>query len=211
MAFKARAHRLDNGDYTLEFGKGGNKLSVILRGSSKGWDWKTCGDNPPRFKMKRDAIAAWEIEARDSYTGTNSSGIGADAVMEPPRANTQRAPIAASPESAPEGVPQLRIFFSKADSRQIQECINCGPSRTDQIHRWYQAWLTTGVEYELPQVDDRPTVVEPPLTPKFGLPPKFNGKTTKHDKNKKETSEEGETLATNVDAGIDPEETEVPC
>jgi hypothetical protein len=145
------------GVYTLEYGKGSKKIVGKLElGADKQWYLDAAGEAP--YSKKREALAAWSAIAVANYGGTPAP---------PPR----KAPSLAPPPRLTEqlAVPQLDGFFKEGSPQQIQDCINKGPTRADQIRRWYQAWQTTGNEFMLPAFV--------PMTPMKG-PPRISPKDT---------------------------------
>lgn len=186
MAFNVKSQKSGPGVYTLEYGKGIKKIVVKLElGADKRW-YIGGTDTDASYAMKREAIAAWGQIAADTY--------GA----KPAPVKTCKAPLTPPPRLTEQlAVPQLAGFFKEADPQQIQECINKGPTRTDQIRRWYQAWQVTGKEFVLPAVG--------PMTPVKG-PPRIS---PKDDNATSNASKASEAVSTDPNQGGDVEETDV--
>ena len=185
MAYNVKCHGAGPGVYTLSYGKGSKKITGRLElGADKQWYLDAAGETP--YSRKKEAVAAWEQIAAATYGGKPApSPLKAPPPITPPPRLTEQL-----------AVPQLAGFFKEGSPQQIQECINKGPTRTDQIRRWYQAWQVTGKEFVLPAVG--------PMTPVKG-PPRISPK----DNNVTNSNPPEETVSADSDSGGDVEETDV--
>ena len=185
MAFNVKCNVAGPGVYTLSYGKGSKKIIVKLElGADKRW-YIGGTDTDASYAMKREAVAAWGKIAAATYGAAPSPIKAPPPITPPPRLTEQLA------------VPQLAGFFKEGSPQQIQECINKGPTRTDQIRRWYQAWQATGKEFVLPAVG--------PMTPVKG-PPRISPKDDNATSNASKTPE---AVSTDPNQGGDVEEADV--